>query len=145
MGFSATADVAVAHMTVTYIRSSGEHAPAAIIDRSTRGCDFFRVKYGMGMRLSVTLLGTVSSSRSNPSVVRVRYGPVCAAYSSLGTTPGAQARRCPSTAAPSARCCPDFQRRLRGGGRGGGYVAAQLALQNTFIAGHRTRCLSTQT
>mmetsp|Transcript_62087 Transcript_62087/g.103088 ORF Transcript_62087/g.103088 Transcript_62087/m.103088 type:complete len:87 (-) Transcript_62087:26-286(-) len=38
-------NVAIAGMAVTYIRSTGEHVPTTIIGASTRGDDFFQVKY----------------------------------------------------------------------------------------------------
>ena len=53
------ADVAIAGMAVTYIRSTGEHVPTTIIGASTRGDDFFHVKY-MGMSTSIMLLWTVA-------------------------------------------------------------------------------------
>ena len=39
------AHVATPGMAVTYIRSTGEHVSATIIGPSTRGDDFFHVKY----------------------------------------------------------------------------------------------------
>eukprot|EP00670_Eutreptiella_braarudii_P006805 CAMPEP_0174280678 /NCGR_PEP_ID=MMETSP0809-20121228/974_1 /TAXON_ID=73025 ORGANISM="Eutreptiella gymnastica-like, Strain CCMP1594" /NCGR_SAMPLE_ID=MMETSP0809 /ASSEMBLY_ACC=CAM_ASM_000658 /LENGTH=133 /DNA_ID=CAMNT_0015373711 /DNA_START=252 /DNA_END=653 /DNA_ORIENTATION=+ len=38
-------NVAIAGLGVTYIRSTGEHAPATIVGPSTRGDDFIHLKY----------------------------------------------------------------------------------------------------
>ena len=38
-------DVAIAGMSVMYIRSTGEHVPATIIGPSTLGEDVFHMKY----------------------------------------------------------------------------------------------------
>ena len=51
--FSAMKSVAIAGLGVTYIRSTGEHAPATIVSPSTRGDDFIHLKY---MRISYTAM-----------------------------------------------------------------------------------------
>ena len=38
-------NIAIAGLGVTYIRSTGEHAPATILGLSTRGDDFIHLKY----------------------------------------------------------------------------------------------------
>ena len=43
--FLAMKNVAIAGLGVTYIRSTGEHAPATIVGPSTRGDDFIHLKY----------------------------------------------------------------------------------------------------
>ena len=120
--FLAMKNVANAGLGVTYIRSTGEHAPATIVGPSTR-LERVSIPYPLmgskDMRTMLNFAYTLCSSAlfvSDVLGVGVRAGFLCAV--SLCGARRVQARACLSTGTPCDRCFSDLGRACARGGGG---------------------------
>ena len=119
-------------LAVTDIRSTGEHVPATIIGRSTRGEDFIHLKYMRNEheieKLAEICLHIVFLCPVATIVLRVRYGQV------FGTCFLLVAPPCLSTRTQSDRHFRDLVGACARGG-GGGVTGGTRAPQHTELGG----------